>query len=323
MITWGINALSHDASIAVVKDRRLVFWKRASEYTNVIGDQFLCTELIQDAKKASGGYIDEVVWYENAWLKKTRQLYAGQYRWAFDYNELPRVYLKKLGIKYRKFKHVPHHLSHAAAGYLTSPFKNAVIVVLDALGEWESSTIWYARGRSFEKVWSRRYPTSLGLFYSAYTHLLGFKPIQEEHKLQQLSDTGKYLKYYIPVKDMWDSDWNLKHNLHKGVKNWKWNIREDDKDNIAASVQKVFEEQVQEVMDIAKEYSDNLVYMGGCAMNSKFNKKLSAQFKGIWSLPVPGDSASAIGCALYSQNTRIEWQGPVAKHIEIKYNKDI
>lgn len=320
MITWGINALNHDASIAVVKNKKLIFWKRSSEYSGQPGDQELSTQLIRDARKASGGAIDEVVWYENAWLKKTRQLYAGQYRWAFDYNELPKVYLKKLGIKYKKFKQVPHHLSHAAAGYLTSPFKEAVVVVLDALGEWESSTIWYVKGRKFEKVWSRKYPTSLGLFYSAYTDLLGYKPISQEHELQNLSMSGKYLKYYLPVKEMWDDSWNLKTNLHKGVQNWKWNISEEDKKNIAASVQQVFEEQVQEVMDIAKDYSDNLVYMGGCAMNSKYNKKLENQFKGIWSLPIPGDSASAIGCALYSQNTRIDWPGPVAKHVKIKYN---
>ena len=320
MITWGINALNHDASIAVVKNKKLIFWKRSSEYSDKHGDQELSTQLICDARKASGGVIDEIVWYENAWLKKTRQLYAGQYRWAFDHNELPKVYLKKLGIKYNKFKQVPHHLSHAAAGYLTSPFKEAVVVVLDALGEWESSTIWYVKGRKFEKVWSRKYPTSLGLFYSAYTDLLGYKPISQEHELQNLSMSGKYLKYYLPVKEMWDDSWNLKTNLHKGVQNWKWNISEDDKKNIAASVQQVFEEQVQEVMDIAKDYSDNLVYMGGCAMNSKYNKKLENQFKGIWSLPIPGDSASAIGCALYSQNTRIDWQGPIAKHIKIKYN---
>jgi carbamoyltransferase len=104
MITWGINALNHDASIAVVKDGELIFWKRSSEYTNVVGDQFLCRQLIQDATKAGGCHPNEVVWYENAWLKKTRQLYAGQYRWAFSYSELPKVYLKKLKIKSRNFK---------------------------------------------------------------------------------------------------------------------------------------------------------------------------------------------------------------------------
>ena len=320
MITWGINALNHDASIAVVKDGELIFWKRSSEYTDIPGDQFLCRQLIQDATKAGGAHADEVVWYENAWLKKTRQLYAGQYRWAFNYNELPKVYLKKVGIRYNKFSYVPHHLSHAAAGYLTSPFKNAVIVVLDALGEWESSTIWYARGRTFEKVWSRKYPTSLGLFYSAFTDLIGLKPISEEHELQKLSDQGNPTRYKLLVKDFWTSDWELRQNLHRGVRDWKGYFQYSDRADVAAAVQEVFEKQAQKVFDIAKEYSDNLVYMGGCAMNSKFNKKLEDQFNGIWSLPVPGDSASAIGCALHSQNTRIKWNGPIAKHIKIKYN---
>jgi predicted NodU family carbamoyl transferase len=66
--------------------------------------------------------------------------------------------------------------------------------------------------------------------------------------------------------------------------------------------------------------SENLVYMGGCAMNSKFNASLPKQWKGIWSLPIPGDSSSAIGAVLYKKQIRMHWDSGLAKHIPLVYN---
>ena len=80
-----------------------------------------------------------------------------------------------------------HHKSHAAAGFYTSPFHNANILVVDAIGEWDTTSIWYGdQGslktyRTLKKIYSRKYPWSLGLLYSAVTQLLGFKPNEEEY----------------------------------------------------------------------------------------------------------------------------------------------
>lgn len=324
MITWGINALNHDASIAVLDNDELKFWKRSSEYSNVPGDQSLHSELVRDALKASGDHgPTDIVWFERPWLKKSRQLYAGQYRWAFDMNELPSKYLNRFyNFRYSKLHYVPHHCSHAAAGFFTSPFEHATIVVLDAIGEWESATIWQGCGTHLKKVWSRSYPTSLGLFYSAFTHLLGLKPVGEEHILQKWSDRGDPYRFLDQVKSYWVPNWRMNRNLHKGVRDWPFEISDNERYDIAASVQFVFEKQAQAVMNIAKQVSssDNLVYMGGCAMNSKFNKELDKQWNGVWSLPIPGDAASALGAALYHKKMRIEWKKDLAKHINIKYN---
>lgn len=326
MITWGINALNHDASIAVIKDRSLAFWRRSSEYTGLKGDDKLCSELIRDALDASGGRgPSDIVWYERPWIKKTRQLYAGQYRWAFDLSELPCRYLKKFNLRYPKVHYVPHHLSHAAAGFLTSPFDEAVVVVLDAIGEWESATIWHAQGTEFKKLWSRSYPTSLGIFYSAFTDLIGYKPLGEEHLLQKLSERGDARRFYEDVRSYWQDRWHLRTNLHKGVRDWPhgYDITETDKQDIAAAVQKVFEEQADHVMTVARALSQNrnLVYMGGCAMNSRYNEKMIQGWDNVWSLPIPGDSASAIGAALYHEKLRIKWNRELPRHIKVDHGR--
>ncbi len=322
MITWGINALNHDASIAVVNDGELRFWKRSSEYTGVAGDQYLCSRIYHDALTASNGHgPDEIVWYEHPLWKKCRQFYAGQFYAAFDLNDMPSRYLKKLGWPNFKMSYISHHLSHAAAGYYTSPFKEASVVVLDAIGEWESISIWKAQDMKLTRVFSRSYPTSLGIFYSAFTDLIGLKPLGEEHVLQKLSEQGDPSRYRELVKKYWRDDLTLRYNLHRGVWNWSdLNMDDQGKKDLAAAVQEEFELQAQKVFNWAKKLapSDNLVYMGGCAMNSKFNNHLSDQYKKIWSLPIPGDASSAIGAALYKQQKRIKLPFSPVRHIGIK-----
>lgn len=316
MITWGINALNHDASIAVVNDGKLVFWEKASKYSNVANDPLLNPEIVTEA--AIKGWPDEIVWFEHPWLKKTRQLYAGQYRTAFDVNELPSVYLKKMGLGRVPLKYLYHHQSHALTGFLTSPFDEATVVVIDAIGEWDTVSIWTGQGVDVKCIHRKLYPHSFGLFYSAFTELIGLTPVQDEYLLQQYSELGSPNVYYNLVKSYWN------RNLHRGIWDWPHPINNIlDQQNIAAAVQQVFEEQAKEVFDLAYKLtgSSNLVYMGGCAMNSKFNERLEKQWQGIWSLPTPGDGSSSIGAALYSQYARINWDRGLAKHIKIKYNR--
>ena len=310
MITWGINALNHDASIAVVSNGKLTFWKKSSEFSGIQGDDKLHYDLIKEAISASN-YLgpSTVVWYEKPWLKKLRQIRAGQWDWACNLNELPSRYLKTVNLGYPKISYMPHHKSHAAAGFLTSPFEEATIVVLDAIGEWESATIWNGRGTKLTKLWSRSYPTSLGLFYSAFTDLIGLKPLGEEHILQQWSELGDEKRYAKDVATYWNKNWELTRNLHKGVTDWPHEIKTDqDRHDIAAAVQLIFQYQADWVMLKARELSTskNLVYMGGCAMNSKYNKYMSMQWDDIWTLSVPGDASSSLGAALYYQQARVQ-----------------
>jgi len=314
MITWGINALNHGSSLAVFNTNRLV----SNVYT--VDDELL-SSTITDALHI--GAPDRIYWYENPWVKKARQLRAGQWHRAFDLSVLPKQYLNKIRVHYAPVTYTPHHASHAAAGYYTSPFNHSAVVVLDAIGEFECATIWNCVHGEMKKVWSRSYPNSLGLFYSAFTHALGMTPIRDEWKLQAMAEKGNPKIFYYRVKKYFTGLLELNYNFHKGVNDQKFYIDSiEDECNLAAAVQLVFEEQIELIMNKAKELtnSDCLVYMGGCAMNSKANKKIvESKFKYIWSLPNPGDPSSSVGAVLYHTKQR-EWEYNfgVVKHIEIR-----
>jgi carbamoyltransferase len=261
----------------------------------------------------------EVYWYERPLVKKFRQLRAGQYSTALDMSVMPRKYLDSINLKYAKLKYTPHHASHAAAGYYTSPFDHCAVVVLDAIGEFECATIWEGKHGKLKKVWSRSYPNSLGLFYSAFTKLIGYKPLLEEHLLQRDSELGDPRVYLQQVRKYFNGIASLNTNFHRGVQGWPEIMTTQDRYDIAAAVQQVFEEQVNMVMLTARKLtgSNALVYMGGCAMNSKYNKQLPKQWDYIWSLPNPGDASSAVGAVLYHTRHRINYKFGVAKHIDI------
>ena len=125
---WGINALNHGSSLAVFNNGDLKFFQFSK-----------ADELPSDQIKLAlnWGGPDRLFWYERPWVKKARQLYAGQYRTAFRTDNLPSTYIKQTRLNYAPVTYTPHHASHAAAGYYTSPFNHCAIVVLDAIGEFE------------------------------------------------------------------------------------------------------------------------------------------------------------------------------------------
>lgn len=314
MIEWGINALNHGSSLAVFIgcDLKYFQFSKADE---------LPSEYIRQAHDMAGKGPDSLYWYERPWVKKARQLYAGQYRTAVDMSVLPSKYIRDKQLNYASLNYTPHHGSHAAAGYYTSPFNHAAVVVLDAIGEFECASIWEAKHGELTKVWSKSYPHSLGLFYSAFTKLCGLEPIKQEHILQDMALNGDPDRYYFSVKEYMGTLVNAYKNMHRGINDWPHPINNlKDQCDIAAAVQEIFTEQVDMVMKRAQELTgaDCLVYMGGCAMNSTTNKSVvEPKFKYRWSLPMPGDPSSAIGAVLYHKKYRIDWRYGEAKHIAI------
>ena len=316
MIRWGINALNHGSSLAVFKDEKLISLDVSHE-----------DEIPSDIKLTAlnyGGAPDRIFWYERPWVKKSRQVYAGQYKTAMDMSVLPKRKLKEWGLGYAPVTYTPHHTSHAAAGYYTSPFNHCAVVVLDAIGEFECATIWEGRHGEIKKVWSRSYPHSLGLFYSAFTQFAGLTPIKEEHILQRMAEQGNPYQFRRTVGNYFGPGVvDLEYNFHRGIGHW------DDNElstlqlqcDLAAAVQERFEIEVGKVMRLAKTLTnaDCLVYMGGCAMNNAANRnEVEPQFKYIWSLSSPGDPSSSIGAVTHHTKQRIrktDW-APV-KHIAI------
>lgn len=313
MIHWGINALNHGSSLAVFKDNKLLS-------LNVSPSDEVPSETIRKALQWDAP--DKIFWYEKPWTKKARQLYAGQWHRALDMSVLPSMYLSRTRLSYAPVAYTPHHASHAAAGYYTSPFNHCAVVVLDAIGEFECASIWEGKHGELKKIWSRNYPNSLGLFYSGFTHLVGLTPINDEYLLQQMAANGDPKRYYDRMRSYFDGIVEMNYNFHRGVEHWDDPINCDqDRYDIAAAVQAIFEEQVYLVMNKAKELTgaDCLVYMGGCAMNSRANKLFENNWNYIWSLPNPGDPSSAAGAVLYHTKQR-EWDfnWGLAKHIQIK-----
>jgi carbamoyltransferase len=230
--------------------------------------------------------------------------------------------MNNIQVQYAPITYTSHHASHAAAGYYTSDFNDAAVVVLDAIGEFECASIWSGQGDTLKKIWSRSYPNSLGLFYSAFTQLIGLTPIKDEYQLQQFAAKGDLSRYQSRIQSYFDGIVELNYNFHRGVEHWDDPIETDqDRYDIAAAVQWVFEQQIQNIMTEAQilTKSRNLVYMGGCAMNSQANRLFENNWEGIWSLPNPGDPSSSIGAVLYHTKDRIKWEGALAKHIKIKY----
>jgi carbamoyltransferase len=267
--------------------------ERASKYSGTPNDHYLNQNLIDHA--LSFGQPDAIAYYERPWIKKSRQLYAGQFREAFSISNLPSLYLKQFGLKDIPITYVPHHASHAACAY-TSPFSQAAVVVVDAIGEWDTVSIWKFDGQ-LRKVYNRTYPYSLGLFYSAFTELVGLTPTQDENAFMKLSQSGDPQKYYGRVLSY------IRKNLHTGI--WDWNINGNETADIAASVQKVFEEQLEYIFRIARFESSNAIFTGGCAYNKVSHKLLGKVFNSYCIPQNPGDSGSSVGAAYFLNNLKL------------------
>lgn len=310
MITWGISANSHDAALAVFENDNLKFASHSERFSRIKNDAHLCESLVTHA--TAWGEPDRIIWYEKPMLKTLRQLYAGQ---GFKNNNIKK-YLKGYGIT-APISYARHHESHAAAGFYTSKFTNATVLVIDAIGEWECLTVWHADAKGLHNVHSQRYPNSIGLWYSAMTQRLGLKPNEDEYILMGMAAHGNPNKYFDRVnQDFFSEDFfgwpTLTRNLHRGCTDWMPDVAIDQYFDIAAAVQAVYEFQLKKLLGKVrnKAPNENIVFMGGCALNCSANHILKDFYKNVWIMPNPGDAGSAIGAVLSDIKKHIDWQGP-------------
>ena len=299
MIILGVNETSHDASVSLIKDGKIFFAGHAERYSKQKNDWYVNDGLIKDALQY--GTPDHIAYYEKPLLKASRLfLKGGSGEWKPKFN--------LQGIPKKSFK---HHYSHACAGYYTSPFTNAVIVVLDSIGEYNTSTIWVGEGENIDLKYKQNYPVSFGLFYSAFTQLIGLIPNQEEYIMMGMAAYGDWKKYYRKVDKYFPKYDQQKYNFHKGITDWGW-VSEQDKFDIAAAVQVVYQRRLNEFMSMAYSITGkkNLVFMGGCALNSSANTRLWNIFENIWIMPNPGDAGSSLGAAAALYGKHLEWKSP-------------
>jgi len=300
MIILGVNETSHDASMSLIKDGEILFSGHAERYSKQKNDWYINDSLTKDALQY--GLPDYIAYYEKPLLKASRLLIkggSGDWKPRFNLPTIPR-------------KSFSHHYSHACAGYYTSPFNDSVIVVLDAIGEYNTSTIWIGEGEKIKLKYKQNYPVSFGLFYSAFTKLIGLMPNQEEYIMMGMAAYGDHRKYHKKINKYFISYNKQKYNFHKGITDWGQIKSEQDKFDIAAAVQFVYEERLKDFMLMTKKITgkNNLVFMGGCALNSSANTLLWNIFEKIWIMPNPGDAGSSLGAAAALYGKHLEWKTP-------------
>jgi carbamoyltransferase len=302
----GISAGFHDAAAAVISTQGdIVFAGHAERYSKRKNDADIHPALLAEFDSYQ---IDTIAYYERPWLKQLRRLRSSE---GIDWNSITtgQVIEQQLGgwlqHPHPHIRSYSHHLSHAAAGFQTSPFDRATVVVIDAIGEFDTATIYAAEydraGHAvYKRLWVQRYPRSIGLFYSAVTQRIGLHPMDEEYITMGMAAYGE--PCYVDELGAL-----LEENLHIGIDpDWLPAARNAD---IAASAQAITEQLIYTIMRRARDFgwSTNLVYQGGVALNCLANRNLGDYFENVWIMPCPGDSGSSIGAAALAYGGRINW----------------
>lgn len=356
MIQLGISAFYHDSAACIVKDGKVLAAAEEERFTEIKHDHsfpYNAIEWVLDYTGIDIEQVDQVCWYERPDLKKDRVLKTFKKHWIktfrlkkqflkeFNKNN-PDEILKKLGYK-GEVIYIPHHLSHAAFGFFTSPYEQAAILTIDGVGEWETVTISLGKDNDIFKMYSINFPNSLGLLYSTITAFLGFKPNEGEYKVMGLAPYGNPAKFYDKLRitcpnteelgiDTKYFPWEYSDKL---MYNFKFSnllgmlprlpeeeITQDHKD-LAASLQKIYEEEFLKLVKKAKTLTnlDNLVLSGGCAYNGVANSLAYKFFKSVHIPFAPSDAGSAIGACLYN------YEGPRADntspYLGPEYSEDL
>ena len=319
--TLGISAGFHDAAVSVVReDGEIVFAGHSERYSKIKNDAYIHPDLLQECCDYD---IDTVAFYERPWMHNIQQWWSGQKKYSMW--TTPDAIRWHLGSWYqqpaRREVCYPHHLSHAAAGFQTSPFDRAAVVVIDAIGEFDTISIYCAayddQGRAhYRRMWGQRYPHSIGLFYSAITKAVRLKPMEEEYITMGMAAYGSDLGAGW-MRDQFIDDVEtakFKKNLHIGFDDDDLTFTNDE--DIAAAAQRVTEELIIAVIRRARKLvdSDNLVYMGGVALNCVANARLGQIYNNIWIMPNPGDAGSSLGAAALAHGGRLTWRDAFLGH---------
>jgi carbamoyltransferase len=316
----GVSAGFHDAAATVINSAGdIVFAGHSERYSKQKNDANIDIGLIREVVNYP---IDHVAYYERPWAKQLRSWRAGQ---GIDWSSITaRQVLKRQlpGIKYRStISTHNHHLSHAAAGFQTSPYNRATVVVIDAIGEFDTISIWGAEydrtgQATYKKLWGQTYPHSIGLFYSAITQRVGLHPLDEEYITMGMSAWGQPNWYQRMHRELIadEDEIMFSDNLHTGVGSdfLEYATNED----LAASAQMLAETLICSVMKKARAFgfSTNLVYQGGVALNCLANRLLGDYFDSIWIMPCPGDSGSSLGAAALALGKKIHWRDAYLGH---------
>jgi carbamoyltransferase len=319
----GVSGGYHDGAVSLVSDQGdIIFAAHSERYSKLKGDPGISPDLLREIKNYP---IHRVAFYERPWLHNVQQWFSGQKNYAAwttqgRVHELLGSY--DWGDPKPIFCNFPHHLSHAAAAFQTSPFDSAAVVVIDAIGELDTISIfraWYDHhGQArYQRVWRQCYPHSIGLFYSAVTQRIGLRPMEEEYITMGMAawsrDHGRDSEIQM-TRDLIAhiNDCRFSENLHAGIDH----VYGDDPCDMAAGAQHIVEKMISAVMWRARTLTGetNLCYGGGVALNCVANRRLGDIFDQIWIMPNPGDAGASLGAAALSAGGRLRWHTAFLGH---------
>ena len=343
----GISAFYHDSAAALIKDGKIVAAAQEERFSRIKHDQkypFNAIKYILDEANLKLNEVEHIVFFEKPFLKFERLLetymaFAPKGFKSFSMS-MPiwlreKLFQKKFLFEklkqhdenfndISKIKFSEHHYSHAASAFYPSPFEEAIILTLDGVGEWATTTVAIGKKNKLEMVKEIHFPHSLGLLYSAFTYYTGFKVNSGEYKLMGLAPYGKpifknlILDNLLDLKEDGSFKLNMKYfNYTTGLTMTNSNfsrlfghaVRDPNKDllsqfhmDIASSIQAVTEEIVIKMTkDISTRYKiKNLCLAGGVALNCVANGKIKKEkvFNKIWIQPAAGDAGGSLGAAL-------------------------
>lgn len=345
MYILGVSALYHDAAASLIKDGEIIAAAQEERFTRIKHDWHMPNNAINYCLKEAnitGMDLDAVVFYDNPLLTLDRYmkniLAAGEFSQEVIDRNFDSMFADKLWVHKnidkivgsnpnRKFFVCEHHISHAASAFYPSPYERAVILTIDGVGEWATSTISIGDKEEIQIKKETRFPHSLGLLYSAFTYFCGFKVNSGDYKFMGLAPYGEPVYEELIREKLLDikEDGSFRMNMDyfdyqygRAMTNEKMDelfdgprrkpeteITKREMD-IAASVQKITEDIIIRIVKYAKKnYGhgiDNLVLAGGVALNCVANGKIrkSGIFNNIWIQPAAGDAGGSLGCALYA-----------------------
>jgi carbamoyltransferase len=342
----GISAFYHDSAAALVVDGRVVAAAQEERFSRKKQDARFPRHAIEYCLREGGiglDAVDHVVFYDKPFLKFERLLetyLAFAPRGLRSFSMAIPVWLReklfqKSLLKSEMKRYAPdydwksrllfaeHHQSHAASAFYASPFEEAVVLTMDGVGEWATTSVGYGKGNHLEMRREIHFPHSLGLLYSAFTYYTGFKVNSGEYKVMGLAPYGepKYAKlildHLIDLKpdgsfkldlDYFDYCTGLRmtndrfHDLMGGPPRGADELLTQRHMDLAASIQAVTDEAVLRLSRslAAETGAENLCLAGGVALNCVANGKVlrDGRFRRVWVQPAAGDAGGALGAAL-------------------------
>jgi carbamoyltransferase len=337
----GISAFFHDSAAALLREGEIVAAAQEERFTRKKQDAGFPGRAVEYCLSEAGiepSHLDVVAFYEKPFVKFDRLLDTfcanaptgypffrdALTLWAERKLHLPRLIRDRLGGGFAgRVVFAEHHESHAASAFFPSPFEDAAILTLDAVGEWSTSALGHGVGDRFDLVQEQRFPHSLGMLYSAVTHYAGFKVNSGEYKLMGLAPYGRpvyrdlILERVVSLADDGSITMDMAyfdylrgqtmtserfHELFEGPPRPPESMITQKEMDLAASIQVVCEEAVlkaaRHVHGLTS--SKHLVMAGGVALNCVANGRLLREgpFERIWVQPAAGDAGGALGAAL-------------------------